>query len=114
MAEETDNPEIADKISRLREKYLASLPQKMAEIETEWQKFITPVSSEENSLKQLYLKAHSLTGSAGTFGAGEISKAARELTDSLKAVIEKKGDLSRQQYDLIERQLARLKKAITD
>lgn len=114
MAADSDNPEISDKIRRLREKYLASLPQRMAEIEREWQQLVPPVTNEANSLKQIYLQAHSLTGSAGTFGVEEISKAARDLADSLKTVMEQDGDLSRQQYDLIERQLASLKKAITD
>ncbi|MEJ2142611.1 MAG: Hpt domain-containing protein [Gammaproteobacteria bacterium] len=114
MIADTDKPEIDEKITRLRQKYLKSLPEKIAVIETEWKKLMLPSSDQRNILKQLYQLAHTMTGSAGTFGAEKISNSAKELEDYLKNTIDREKILSKNEYEQIEKHLINLKNAIKD
>lgn len=104
-----EKPDISEKISRLRENYLENLPHKIAEIEAMWQKFVHSTSEQLIVLKQLFHLVHTLTGSAGTFGAEEISTSARQLEDVLKTFLERGHLPSKLDYDLIEDHIKRIK-----
>jgi PAS domain S-box-containing protein len=70
--------EAAAKLAQLQESGKALLPQRIAAIGTLWQQVQKEGWSNAHA-NQLHCLAHSLAGSAGTFGARGIGNAAREL-----------------------------------
>ncbi len=71
-----------NRYQQLLERYAASLPQKLAEIETAW----TDLQANPRSVvarDQLRQRAHKLSGSAAAYGFEQIGKPARELDTML-------------------------------
>ena len=110
MCPDRKKPEIADKLALLHERYFEELPGKVAEIEAAWSKLDLHSPDPFSILDELYRHVHSLTGSAGTFGADELSNTAKELQQYLKKVIDSRNTISQNEYDLIERLITRVKR----
>ena len=64
--------------SQLLDKYIASLPQKRARIETSWQR-IQASDWSTDSLAGLKAEVHRLAGSAGSYGFDELGSLASNL-----------------------------------
>ena len=110
MCPDREKPDIADKLALLHERYFEKLPDKVAEIEVAWSKLDLHSPDPFPILDELYRQVHSLTGSAGTFGAYELSNTAKELQRHLKNVIDSRNTISQNDYDLIERLINLVKK----
>ena len=110
MCADREKPDIADKLALLHERYFEQLPGKVAEIEAAWSKLDLHTPDPFPILDELYRHVHSLTGSAGTFGADELSNTAKELQQYVKTVIDSRNTISQNDYDLIERLINLVKK----
>lgn len=102
MASEKDKQGIPDKLAELQARYFEQLPGKIAEIEATWQKFQLQTPSQFSVLNELYNYTHSLAGSAGTFGAHQLSSSARELGLVLRAVIDREDKISQAEIKKID------------
>lgn len=80
-------------LARLKEKYRADLPQKVAKIEEQAAVFLANPWEQERSFTT-YRLMHNLAGSAGTYGFLEIGEVARVAENLLKESIESKGPLN--------------------
>jgi HPt (histidine-containing phosphotransfer) domain-containing protein len=74
-------------VPRLIDKFVTEIEQRMSAIEA---------MLEQESLENLERLAHSIKGSAGTFGAVQLHRCARDLEKSCK---DQQSDLSQQQAD---------------
>ncbi len=81
-------PSIKDKLDNLRKAYAAQLPDKISRIEKDWVALQGDPYNPEGTMA-LLRSAHTLNGSAASFGFKEVSSAARELESKLKTVVEK-------------------------
>ena len=81
--------ELQDRLAELQEIFHQQLPGKIDELQTVWQQLNTHWTAE--GLSQLHSLCHSLAGSAGTFGAHEISQQARTLEQRLKLLASEAG-----------------------
>jgi diguanylate cyclase (GGDEF)-like protein len=75
-------------LEKLKGDYKAQLPQKISAIANEWQSLI--VKWDPENIVKLHRNIHSLIGTSGTFGFGDISKTARKLEELLKTLLEQK------------------------
>lgn len=66
--------------------YSKKLPDKIAQIEHQWQELLS--KWDKLLYQNLHRDVHSLCGSAGTYGYNEVSKKARELEVYLKALLD--------------------------
>ena len=64
------------KISKLKDDYIASLPDKLENLNKFWQEIVNE-SSDSSHLESLRVSSHKLAGSAGSYGLKEISNTAR-------------------------------------
>ena len=69
-------------LEKLKVVYLSQLPEKLNSIETDWNQLCSSWQAEIAVV--LHRNVHSLIGTAGTFGFGELSRTARELEVMLK------------------------------
>jgi len=76
-------------LEKLKGEYKAQLPQKISAIASEWQSLI--VKWQPENIVKLHRNVHSLIGTSGTFGFGDISKTARKLEELLKTLLDHKG-----------------------
>lgn len=70
-----------ERLQALREDYVAKLPERIDEIEREWQAIGSGDVAEAS--QALYRKLHAVTGSAGTFGLTDLSRQARAIEHHL-------------------------------
>ena len=110
MCPDNASPPISEKLALLQEKYLELLPEKIAEIEALWNKVDLQSVEQLSVLDELYRHIHNLMGSAGTFGAEQLSNTAKELQQGLIKVMKSKNSISQQEYDLIEQLISQVKK----
>ncbi len=79
--------ELQVQLSRLRDGFAETIPEKMAEIETTWAKVQSGqgsgTGSSEAEFQILHRLTHSLVGNAGTFGFRNLSECARILEEAL-------------------------------
>ena len=80
-------------LARLKEKYRADLPQKIAKIAEQVAVFLGNPWEQERCFTT-YRMTHSLAGSAGTYGFLEIGTVARGAEDLLKESVESKAPLN--------------------
>ena len=64
------------KISKLKDDYVASLPDKLENLNKSWQENFNE-SCDSSHLESLRVSSHKLAGSAGSYGLKEISNTAR-------------------------------------
>lgn len=76
---------IQEKLQELFVNYTKNLPHKLRDLQTHWQQLCEKY--DVDSFKNFHREVHSLTGSAGTYGYDELSKAARELEVYLKSLL---------------------------
>jgi HPt (histidine-containing phosphotransfer) domain-containing protein len=79
----TLSTELQQRLAELQAIFQQQLPGKIDEIRDSWQRLSIHWDAEE--LTHLHRLSHSLAGNGGTFGAHEISQAARTLEQQLKA-----------------------------
>lgn len=77
--------EMEKQLALLKEKYLASLPNKIRDIRTLWEVLVEKKNLA--GLEELHRMAHSLSGSGATFGAAHVSILAKELENHVKEFV---------------------------
>ncbi|MDH5573176.1 MAG: response regulator, partial [Gammaproteobacteria bacterium] len=97
-----DNRSIEEKLADLHASFQQRLPSKISEIRHAWEHAQKNNNAAE-TLIHLHRMAHSIAGSAGTFGAVAVGTKARELEHLLKSVTEDHQPLSTELITDIER-----------
>ncbi|HLY75340.1 MAG TPA: hypothetical protein VKU80_14560 [Planctomycetota bacterium] len=81
-----------NQLAKLKKKYAADLPQKVARVEEQVSAFLAADWSQELCFTT-YRQIHSLAGSAGTYGFGELGTTARTGEHLIKRSLESKAPL---------------------
>ena len=81
---ETAAPPIS-RMQKLRERFAAQLPGKLAQIKENWEK-VKVLGAQSEDTKQFALVLHTLAGSAPSFGFKEIGLIVREMEKLIKGV----------------------------
>lgn len=89
MAQPAD-PHFQDRLQALRDKYAASVPERMAAIRDGLALCVTAGQTPPN-VEQLHHALHSVAGSAGSFGLHVLGNEARRIEQLVRAVMEGKG-----------------------
>lgn len=103
---------IQQQLAQLRESFTTNLPSRVAEIEQAWQAVLQGECNQE-LVKKLHRLAHSLAGSAATFGHAELSLSARQLELLLQPLTEGGVQLTSEQNAMIAAGLSALKGWVT-
>lgn len=77
--------DIDDKLAKLAEEFKKKLPSRIDELKQVWQNVLEEPS--ESSLDFFHLKAHSLQGTAKTYGYQELGKKAGDLEKIIKSIL---------------------------
>jgi HPt (histidine-containing phosphotransfer) domain-containing protein len=85
MATPTD-PAFQDRLQALRDKYAASVPERMAAIRDALK--LCQGSLAPSHIEQLHHALHSVAGSAGSFGLAELGDEARRIEQMVRGVME--------------------------
>lgn len=99
MAVPPDQASIQEKLAKLQSEFKLSLPQKVADIEQLWNSILSGKES-DSAIHDCHRLSHTLVGTGGTFGAIEVSTAARELEQALKS-LSNNSDLSSEIKSLV-------------
>ncbi len=99
-----------EQLAALRMTFYKQLPEKLAHIEQTWK--AVEQSLNDADIKELHRSVHSLTGSGGTFGANDISQAAREMEVLLKSIITAGGKVDAVLRRQISDRVAHLKQVV--
>jgi chemotaxis protein histidine kinase CheA len=83
---------VQNQLAKLKKKYAADLPQKVARVEEQVAAFLSAAWSEEVCFAT-YRQIHSLAGSAGTYGFGDLGMAARAGEHLIRRSLENKTSL---------------------
>lgn len=83
---------VQNQLAKLKKKYAADLPQKVARVEEQVGAFLAAAWSEELCFAT-YRQIHSLAGSAGTYGFGELGTTARTGEHLIKKSLDGKSAL---------------------
>ena len=110
---ETKKADVAAQLAALQKVFSEQLPERMAHIQLLWDS-AQHESEPMAALQELHLKAHSLAGSGGTFGAMVVSKAANALENACKEVIENKQSLDSDATDAIQAAFNKLNKVVIE
>jgi HPt (histidine-containing phosphotransfer) domain-containing protein len=78
--------DIETRLQQLRADYARRLPERLAQISVQWEALCQPASSGSVQYDGLIREFHTLAGSGASFGFPEVSRLARELEQSLKAI----------------------------
>ena len=78
---------LVDQLAKLRQTYVAGLPEKIRRIEDAWHA-VREDGWTTNALANLHQLSHGLAGSGATFGFASISSAARALEHNVKQVLD--------------------------
>lgn len=100
--------DVLEQLQKLRDIFIATLPEKLTTIDRLWQ----AVKQQGDSVDELYLVVHSLTGSAGTFGHQQLSDAARHLEQILQPHLSNTDFLTATTIRAIETELNKLKELV--
>ncbi|HVR86657.1 MAG TPA: hypothetical protein VMU54_20200 [Planctomycetota bacterium] len=106
MSEPADS--VQNQLAKLKKKYAADLPQKVARVEEQVATFLSTAWSEEVCFAT-YRQIHSLAGSAGTYGFGELGTAARAGEHLIKRSLENKAPLGDRERGELAVVLSRMK-----
>jgi len=90
MSEPADG--VQNQLAKLKKKYAADLPQKVARVEEQISTFLAADWSQDICFAT-YRQIHSLAGSAGTYGFGELGTTARTGEHLIKKSLESKTPL---------------------
>ena len=77
-------------LEKLKGEYKIQLPQKIGAIASDWQSLV--IKWEPENIIKLHRNIHSLIGTSGTFGFGDISKTARKLEELFKDLLGQKDE----------------------
>ncbi|HLY11934.1 MAG TPA: Hpt domain-containing protein [Planctomycetota bacterium] len=83
---------VQNQLAKLKQKYAADLPLKVARVEELVAGFLAAAWTEESCFAT-YRQIHSLAGSAGTYGFSDLGTAARAGEQLLKRSLELRGPL---------------------
>ncbi len=93
MSDTTPSKELADELARIRAQFITSLPGQVEHLKMSLQALVGAVGqAREEALRQAHVTAHSLAGTAGTFGFPALGSAARTLEYSLREALEGQED----------------------
>jgi len=84
---------VQSQLAKLKTKYAAALPGKLASVESALAPLFAQPWSEE-ACATSHRQIHSLAGSAGTYGFGEITTIARDVEALLKQSLDSRSTLS--------------------
>lgn len=104
--------DVQHKLNALFETYRQSLPGKVQKLRDEWTVLLQ--DWDKSRLIDFHRNAHSLCGSAGTYGYTELGKAARALEVYLKSLLDNHDPLFLDQQNQIEQLLKYLELILTD
>ena len=76
--------DIEDTLAKMKENYVALLPEKIGAIRSLWEKVSSGKDSE--NISEIYRMAHTLAGSGSTFGQNLVSKKAKDLENYIKDI----------------------------
>ncbi|MDH5445852.1 MAG: response regulator [Gammaproteobacteria bacterium] len=76
---------VEEKLAALRESYYSSLPQKISDIQTTWDKVLA--DKDADMLKEFQHQVHTLSGSGATFGLEEISRISKEIDNAVTSLL---------------------------
>ena len=93
MAESLDKNSALEKLAQLQQLFYEQLPGKLCQLEKHWL-LVCQGEADDTVLADLLRAAHSLAGTAGTFGAVAVGVAARELEIELKTLLNPAQDQS--------------------
>jgi len=99
---------VQNQLAKLKQKYAADLPQKVARVEEQIAAFLAASWSEEACFAT-YRLIHSLAGSAGTYGFGELGTTARTGEQLIKKSLEGKTALGGPERQELAAVLSRMK-----
>jgi len=99
---------VIQQLQALHDSFRAQLPERIKALDTAWRGLARDGWNRE-AARRLRLLLHSLTGSAGTFGFGDLSSASREAEIRLNALIEMAGAPSNAQLLQVTQLLGTLK-----
>ncbi|MBK1709118.1 diguanylate cyclase [Marichromatium gracile] len=95
-----------ERLRRMRERFLAELPERIDELERGWS-HVLETAGRPAALEAFHRPVHSLAGTAGTFGQPGLGDQAREIEDVLERLDQSEEESVR--LELLERIGARLK-----
>ena len=95
-------------LAELRKGYARQLPEKAGRVESACEAFFAQPWEEERCMTACR-SAHSLAGSSGTYGFGELGKVARALELGIKASLERRSAMTDGELADARGHLARLK-----
>lgn len=82
-----ENPKDLEKtLNDLQLKFKNSLPKRFDDISARWSNVLTSAENIGDDIDQLHRCIHSITGTAGIFGADEVGNAARNLELVVKKI----------------------------
>ena len=87
-------------LDKLKGDYKTQLPEKIGAIASEWRALL--VNWQPEHMVKIHRNVHSLIGTSGTFGFGDISKTARALEELFKPLLEQHADDYKVDSKLIE------------
>jgi chemotaxis protein histidine kinase CheA len=100
--------EIEMQLAELRKGYAKQLPEKIQRIEATCEAFFSQVWDEERCATA-FRSAHSLAGSSGTYGFGDLGKAAKALELLIKGSLERRAALPPAEVDQARKGLATMR-----
>ena len=95
-------------LAELRKGYAKQLPEKIQRIEAACEAFFSQTWDEERC-RTACRSAHSLAGSSGTYGFGELGKAAKGVELLIKASLDRRAPLVPAELEEIRKGLAAMK-----
>ncbi|MET0355145.1 MAG: diguanylate cyclase [Cellvibrio sp.] len=87
-------------LEKLKGEYKAQLPEKIGAIASEWQALL--VNWQPENMIKVHRNVHSLIGTSGTFGFGDISKTARTLEELFKPLLVQQNESYKVDAGLVE------------
>ena len=106
----SNNDDIQHKLVELKDNYLASLPEKLKQLENHWNDLLA--NPDNNEQQQTTVRAfHTLAGSGASFGFPDITELSREIENTLKNSLKQNqtiDDTTRIKVELILQKLLEL------
>ncbi len=85
-----ENPQdLEQSLNALQQKFKDSLPKRLDDISVQWNKVLTSAENIVDNIGELHRCIHSITGSAGIFGADKVGNDARNLELVVKTITER-------------------------
>lgn len=99
-----------ERMNLLREKFKSELPGQLNSIDEIWSR-LRNVQWDQDKLEKMHNIAHQLAGIGGSFGYVELTKEARELDVTLRALVEERGVPDVSLKEQISQRIAKVKQA---